>query len=119
MSAPKVFIDGHQGSTGLRIRELLAGRDDLDLTLLPEGSRKDREARRAALAEADVAILCLPDDASVEALELLEGTDTRVVDASSARRTAPGWTYGLPETAPRAWPIPAASRRASSSRCAR
>ena len=100
MGAPKVFIDGHQGSTGLRIRALLDDREDLELTVLPERSRKDREARRAALGEAEVAILCLPDDASVEALELLEGTDTRVIDASSARRTAPGWVYGLPEMAP-------------------
>ncbi len=117
MSAPKVFIDGHQGSTGLRIRALLARRDDLEITVLPEASRKDREARRAALGEADVAILCLPDDASLEALELLEGTDTRVIDASSARRTAPGWVYGLPEMTPGQRDAIAGARRVANPGC--
>ena len=91
-----VFIDGAAGTTGLEIRERLAGRPELVLIELPEERRKDAGARRAALNEADIAILCLPDDAAREAVALIDGA-TRVIDASSAHRTASGWTYGLPE----------------------
>ena len=101
MSRPTIYIDGQEGTTGLRIRDLLSGRDDLDLRLIPDADRKDLEARRRLLNEADVAILCLPDDAAAEALELLDpDSGTRVIDTSTVRRVDPDWVYGLPELSP-------------------
>jgi len=96
----RVYIDGHVGTTGLRIREWLEGRADLDLLALPDSQRKDPEARRALLRSADLAILCLPDDAAREVATWVADTPTRLIDASSAHRVAEGWTYGLPELAP-------------------
>ena len=93
---PTVFIDGAAGTTGLELAERLAGRDDLTVETLPEERRKDPAARAEALNDADVAVLCLPDDAAREAVALIR-SDTRVIDASSAHRTADGWTYGFPE----------------------
>ena len=93
----KVFIDGSAGTTGLRIRERLAARDDLEVVVLPDDVRKDVEARRAALNAADVAFLCLPDAAAIEAVSLVENPDTVVIDTSTAHRTAEGWAYGFPE----------------------
>ncbi len=92
-----VFIDGSAGTTGLRIRERLAARTDLSLIVLPEAQRKDVAARREALNRADVAFLCLPDDAAREAVGLIENPQTAVIDTSTAHRTASGWTYGFPE----------------------
>lgn len=92
-----VFIDGAVGTTGLEIRERLAGRSEFALITLDEAQRKDTEARRQALNDADVVILCLPDDAAREAVALIANDRTRVIDASTAHRTAPGWVYGLPE----------------------
>ena len=92
-----VFIDGAVGTTGLEIRERLAGRTDITLALLSEDRRKDPAARREALNDADFVILCLPDDAAREAVALIRNDRTRVVDASSAHRVADGWTYGFPE----------------------
>jgi len=97
---PRVFIDGHMGTTGLRIRDWLAGRSDLELFELPEELRKDSAARRDALASADVAVLCLPDDAARHAALLADGTRARILDASSAHRVAEGWVFGLPELEP-------------------
>ena len=94
---PTLFIDGQEGTTGLRIREMLAERDDLELLLISDEERKDPTARAAFLNRADVAILCLPDDAAAEAVGLIENPETRVIDTSTARRVAPGWVYGLPE----------------------
>ena len=94
---PRIYIDGHVGTTGLRIRDWLHGRDDLDLLHLPEESRKDPAARRERVGEADLAVLCLPDDAAREAAAWAAECGTRVVDASTAHRVAEGWTYGLPE----------------------
>ena len=96
MSA-RVFIDGEAGTTGLQISERLSARRDLALIRLDDTERKDREARRRALNAADVAILCLPDDAAREAAGLVENDRTRLIDASTAHRTAPDWTYGFPE----------------------
>jgi N-acetyl-gamma-glutamyl-phosphate reductase len=96
----KVFIDGAAGTTGLEIRERLAGRPDLALVQLSEAERKDRRARSAALNESDLVILCLPDDAAKEAVSLIENNAVRVIDASTAHRTAPGWAYGFAELAP-------------------
>ena len=92
-----VFIDGQAGTTGLRIRERLASRGDVTVMEIPESSRKDPEVRRRYLNEADVVILCLPDDAAREALRLVSGNHVRVLDASTAHRVADGWVYGLPE----------------------
>ena len=93
-----VFIDGAAGTTGLEIRERLAGRGDYTLITLPGDRRKDVAARRKALNEADFAILCLPDNAAREAVALVDPRgQTRVIDASSAHRMADGWTYGFPE----------------------
>ena len=97
---PKVYIDGHVGTTGLRIREWLAGRNDIDLLTLAEAQRKSDTVRRAVLDEADVAILCLPDAASREAAEWAVHTKTRLIDASTAHRVEDGWVYGLPELQP-------------------
>ena len=94
---PKVFIDGEVGTTGLQIRARLAGRGDVTLISLPEAERKDAQRRRSALNEADLAILCLPDDASREAVALIDNPRTRVIDASTAHRVADGWVYGMPE----------------------
>ncbi len=96
----KVFIDGEAGTTGLQIRARLAGRDDLALVQLGESERKDVDARLAAYREADVAVLCLPDDAAREIVPRLAGTGTRLIDASSAHRTDPDWVYGFPEIDP-------------------
>ena len=94
---PKVFIDGEAGTTSLEIRERLADRRDLDVVRVAPERRKDVEARRDLLNSADAVILCLPDDAAREAVALVESNSVRVIDASTAHRTAPGWTYGLPE----------------------
>ncbi len=93
----RVFIDGSAGTTGLRIYERLRERDDISLLLLSEDRRKDPAARKEMLNEADVAFLCLPDDASREAVAMLENPDTVVLDTSTAHRTADGWCYGFPE----------------------
>lgn len=93
----KVFIDGSAGTTGLRIRERLSQRADISLITLPEEKRKDADARRDALNGADIAFLCLPDQAAIEAVSLIENPDTAVIDTSTAHRTAEGWTYGMPE----------------------
>ena len=97
MKRPKVYIDGQSGTTGLRIREMLGARADLELLRIPEAERRDPLARSAFLARADLAILCLPDEAAIEAVALAERGATRVIDTSTAHRTDPGWVYGLPE----------------------
>ena len=109
----KVFIDGSAGTTGLRIRERLSARDDIELVVLPEEVRKDVEARRQALNGADVAFLCLPDAAAVEAVSLVENPETVVIDTSTAHRTADGWEYGFPELEGRRERIAAAKRIAN------
>ena len=93
----KVFIDGSAGTTGLRIRGMLEKRADVSLITLSEEARKDTAARKDALNAADVAFLCLPDDAAREAVSLVENSDTIVIDASTAHRTSPAWAYGFPE----------------------
>ena len=93
----RVFIDGSAGTTGLRIRERLAARRDVELIALPEALRKDSAARRDALNAADIAFLCLPDAAAIEAVGLIDNPDTAVIDTSTAHRTAGGWVYGFAE----------------------
>ena len=111
----KVFIDGSAGTTGLRIRERLAGRPDIELFTLPEALRKDARARKEALNAADVAFLCLPDAAAREAVGLIE-SDVAIIDTSTAHRTAEGWTYGFAELAGQRERI-AASRRIANPGC--
>lgn len=96
MSA-KVFIDGEAGTTGLQIAQRLEGRGDIELLRLADAERKDTAKRREMLNAADLAILCLPDDAAREAVSLIDNSGTRVIDASTAHRIAEGWTYGFPE----------------------
>ena len=93
----KVFIDGSAGTTGLRIRERLESRRDISLITLSEELRKNNEARREALHAADIAFLCLPDAAAIEAVALAEGSNTVIIDTSTAHRTDPAWTYGFAE----------------------
>jgi N-acetyl-gamma-glutamyl-phosphate reductase len=96
----KIFIDGEAGTTGLQIRDRLVGRRDFELLSIASDKRKDQAERKRLLNAADVAILCLPDDAAKESVSLIENDTTRVIDASSAHRVAEGWTYGFAEMAP-------------------
>ncbi len=93
----KVFIDGSAGTTGLRIEERLSGRNDITLIKLTEDKRKDTAARKEALNRADIAFLCLPDAAAVEAVSLIENENTAVIDTSTAHRVHPDWVYGMAE----------------------
>ena len=93
----KIYIDGQSGTTGLRIRERLAERDDVQVVVIPEEKRKDLDARREMLNTADIVFLCLPDAASIEAVSLIENPAVRVLDTSTAHRTNPAWAYGFPE----------------------
>ncbi|HEX4478945.1 MAG TPA: N-acetyl-gamma-glutamyl-phosphate reductase [Polyangiaceae bacterium] len=96
----KVFIDGQEGTTGLGIHQRLAGRTDVELLEIPTAARKDPAAKRAILAAADVAILCLPDVAAVETVALARDLSVKLIDASTAHRTNDAFAYGLPELAP-------------------
>lgn len=94
----KVFVDGAAGTTGLRIRERLENRTDVEALFLEGEARKDPEARKKAMGESDIAILCLPDEAAREAASIAEDfPHLRIIDCSTAHRTAPGWDYGFPE----------------------
>lgn len=117
MGRARVFLDGSVGTTGLRIRELLAARGGLDVRVLSEQARKDPAARREALRAADIAILCLPDDAAREAAAWAEGAPVRLIDASTAHRVAEGWVYGLPELAPGQRDAIAAAKRVANPGC--
>ncbi|MCJ2186950.1 N-acetyl-gamma-glutamyl-phosphate reductase [Novosphingobium beihaiensis] len=92
-----VFIDGAAGTTGLEIADRLSGRSEFDLVILDDERRKDDAARAEALNDADFVILCLPDEAAKAAVGMIRNDRTRLIDASSAHRVAPGWTYGFPE----------------------
>lgn len=96
----KVFIDGSVGTTGLRIYERLQNRTDVELMLLPEEERKNPESRKKALNSCDIAFLCLPDPAAMEAVSMIENPSVTVIDASTAHRTNEGWCYGFPELSP-------------------
>ena len=109
----RVFIDGSAGTTGLRIRERLSSRADLELVVLPDEVRKDVSARRDALNSCDVAFLCLPDAAAIEAVSLVESPNTVIIDTSTAHRTSDGWEYGFPELAGRRAAIAKAKRIAN------
>lgn len=96
----KIFIDGEHGTTGLQIRTRLAQRNDIEVISIPEEERRNKDMRADYLRAADIAILCLPDDASREAVALLEGYDTRIIDTSTAHRTHKDWVYGFAELEP-------------------
>ena len=97
---PKVYIDGREGTTGLQIYDRLAARTDIDLLLIDEAKRKDTAERKKLLNAAGLVFLCLPDAAAAEAVSLIENETTRVIDCSTAHRTAAGWAYGFPELSP-------------------
>lgn len=110
-----VFIDGAVGTTGLEIADRLAGRSEFALLTLDEAQRKSAKARQEAYHSADFAVLCLPDDAAIEAVALATGSKVRIIDASSAHRVAAGWTYGFPEVTGQA--AVAAANRVSNPGC--
>ena len=114
---PKIFIDGEDGTTGLQIRSALAGRNDIEVISVPVERRKDLGARAELLNAADVAILCLPDDAAKESVALIENETTRVIDASTAHRVAEGWTYGFAEMDEAQTGAIAASKRVANPGC--
>jgi len=111
----RIFIDGAVGTTGLEIEARLTGRTEFEVVTLSDDRRKDPEARREALNAADVVILCLPDDAAREAVALVTNNNVRIIDASTAHRTAKGWVYGLPEIAGR--DVVARAKRVSNPGC--
>jgi N-acetyl-gamma-glutamyl-phosphate reductase len=116
MSA-RVFIDGEAGTTGLQIRERLEGRRDIALVSIDPAKRKDADERKRLLNSVDAVILCLPDEAAREAVSLIENDAVKVIDASTAYRTAPGWTYGFPEMSKDQRAKIAGSRRISNPGC--
>jgi N-acetyl-gamma-glutamyl-phosphate reductase len=113
----KVFIDGEAGTTGLQIRDRLAGRRDLELISIATEKRKDQDERKRLLNAADVAILCLPDDAAKESVSLIENDTTRVIDASTAHRVNDGWAYGFAELSRSQAGVIASSKRVANPGC--
>lgn len=93
----KVYIDGQEGTTGLKILERFAGRTDIELLTIDPALRKDADERKRLIHASDITFLCLPDAAAIEAVALAEGSNTRIIDASTAHRTNPAWAYGFPE----------------------
>ncbi len=93
----KIFIDGSEGTTGLRIHERFAGRDDVEILPISSELRKDINERKRLINESDITFLCLPDAAARESVSLVENENVRIIDTSTAHRTEPGWTYGFPE----------------------
>ncbi|WP_019936699.1 N-acetyl-gamma-glutamyl-phosphate reductase [Bordetella sp. FB-8] len=117
MSLPTVFIDGDQGTTGLQIHERLRGRADIRVATLAAAERKNAERRAAAINDCDIALLCLPDAAAREAAQSVVNPAVRVIDASSAHRTTPGWVYGFPEMTQGQGERVAAARRVTNPGC--
>lgn len=97
MEKAKIFIDGSEGTTGLRIHERFAGRDDIELLVISQELRKDAKERARLINQSDITFLCLPDEAARESVSLVENDHVRVIDTSTAHRTCDGWAYGFPE----------------------
>ena len=114
---PRIFVDGHAGTTGLRIHALLRERSDLELIAPDEARRKQPEARAELLNQADLALLCLPDEAAREAVSWVKNPDTRILDASTAHRVASDWVFGLPELGSEQREAIAGARRVSNPGC--
>jgi len=114
---PKIYIDGKEGTTGLKIFSRLEGRDDIELLLIDEALRKDTAERKRLMNEADVVFFCLPDAAAIEAATLVENPETRIIDASTAHRTNPAWDYGFPELSALHREKIAASKRVANPGC--
>lgn len=117
MSRPTLFIDGEHGTTGLLIRELLDERSDIEVISIAPDKRKDQSERKRLLNAADVAILCLPDDAARESVSLIDNPATRVIDASTAHRVHPDWVFGFPEMTPGQSQKVASSKRVANPGC--
>ncbi len=117
MAKPRIYIDGQSGTTGLQIAGRIGGRSDLELLRIDEDKRHDTEERRRFINAADVVFLCLPDDGAREAVLLVENPDVCIIDASTAHRTAPGWTYGFPELRAGQREAIAASKRIANPGC--
>ena len=113
----RVFIDGEAGTTGLQIRERLEARRDIELVSIDPAKRKDADERKRLLNSVDAVILCLPDDAAREAVSLIENDTVKVIDASTAYRVAPDWTYGFAEMSKQQRGKIAASKRISNPEC--
>lgn len=113
----KVFIDGSAGTTGLRIYERLGSRQDINLMILPEALRKDPDERRRMLNSADIAFLCLPDKAAMEAVSLIDNPQVAVIDTSTAHRVNPDWTYGFAELSDKHRKVIQKSRRIANPGC--
>ena len=117
MSKTKVYIDGQAGTTGLQIFDRIGAREDLELMRIDEDKRHDNEERRKFLNAADIVFLCLPDAGAREAVSLIDNPNVRVIDASTAHRTADGWTYGFPELSADQRAAIASSRRVANPGC--
>ena len=117
MAKAKVYIDGQSGTTGLQIFDRIAARDDLELLRIDEDKRHDLDERRRFINAADIVFLCLPDEGAREAVSLVENPDVRIIDASTAHRTADGWTYGFPELSADQRAAIAASHRIANPGC--
>lgn len=115
--AYKVFIDGQEGTTGLRIVERLKDRSDIELMFIDEDLRKSTVERKRLINESDYTFLCLPDAAAIESVSLAENPNTKIIDASTAHRTNPGWAYGLPELSPQHREKIASSKRVAVPGC--
>ena len=97
MEKAKIFIDGSEGTTGLRIHERFAERDDIEILTISKELRKDITERKRLINQSDITFLCLPDDAARESVSLVENENVRIIDTSTAHRTSEGWAYGFPE----------------------
>lgn len=113
----KVYIDGQSGTTGLQIYDRIGAREDIELLRIDEDKRHDPAERKKFLNAADIVFLCLPDAGAEEAVSMIENPDVRVIDASTAHRTAEGWTYGFPELCPEQRAAIAASKRIANPGC--